>query len=320
MKKLLLCLLAAALFGLVPCAEAAYPDRPIQLVIPYKPGGGNDITARIIADALSDILPQPVVINNLDGGGGRIGQSHVLKAKPDGYTLLWEHHNMSIHGATGSVDYTYKDFELIMAGVVSPVAIVVRKDFPVKTMDEAVEYIKQNPKKVRWPVSFSGFTHFGYLALNNATGNKLDAKLMLSPGDKDRVVSLMGGNSDIACGGLSAFAPYVKSGDLRMLAIMSEKRSSRAPETPTLKELGYNASLEYMYSLFAPKGTPKEICDTLADAFTKALAKPSVQELLSNNYCDILAKTGADAQKIWSDYFEHLKKMAQDSNMVKKKK
>ncbi len=275
------CFLALLCFLLAtPAFAEKFPEKPIQVIVPWNPGGSSDISARIIGDKLQKNLSQPFVISNVTGALGLNGARQVWKARPDGYTLLWEHPgNLAVAPMVTKGNFTWKDMDPICTVVSSDMAMIVPKNSQFKNAKEVFDYIKANPGKVRWGLSLNGVSHFAYLAMINSLGD-LDAKLIPTSGDKDRVVSLLGGNTDVTCVSYAAAKPYIDSGDIKLLAMVNSNRSDLAPEVPTLKEQGVNAAYDYRVSVFAPKDTPADVKKTLSEAFKKTLNDPDTQETL----------------------------------------
>ena len=259
---------------------ASYPTKPIQLVVSYPPGGGNDLSARIIAEFANKHLPQPLVVTNISGGTGTIGARHVLRAKPDGYTLFWEQPTMSCQTASGIVDYSYRDFDMINVVVESTAVCAVNKKLPVKTAPELMEYMRKNPGKVRWPLSFGALSHFLYLYLENgADGEATVPGRVGNAGDIDRFVKVMGGHADATCAAVSAVMPY--KDDLTIVGVANAKRLDVLPDIPTFREQGIDAIYNHLYTLFAPKGTPEDVKKILSEAMRKAVEDPECQAKLT---------------------------------------
>ena len=296
--------LGGAVFGVLalccltaPTLAGAFPEKPIQMVVPYKPGGGNDISARIVSDHLKGILSQPVVITNIDGAAGGLGAMSVIKAHPDGYTLLWEH--PTVGPLINKANYSWRSFDPVCVIAASPLALIVRGDSPFKTAAEALAAIKAEPGKYRWPMALNGITQFIYFYINDLMD--LSPHIYPQYSDKGRITDLMGNNADIALVAYSAAVPYQKSGDIRILAVMSEMRLEFAPEIPTLKEQGIDAVYEMRYAVFATKGTPPDVIKTLSGAFKKVLADPATQKALREQFFVPLYRDAPETVKLWAE-------------------
>ncbi len=310
-KGFLFIVLALLCAAAVPAFAEGYPEKPIQVVVPWKPGGGSDISARIIGDQMKDILPQPLVVSNIDGAAGLNGALQVYKARPDGYTVLWEHPgNLAVAPMVTKAAFTWKDFEPVAIGAKGDTALIVRGDSPFKTAKEALDAIKAEPGKYRWCLALNAVSHFTFLNISHALGG-LKATFIPANGDKGRIVSLLGGNSDITTVGYASVVPYLQSGDLRILAMVNTERSPFAPDVPTLKEQGVDASYDFLYTVFAPKGTPQEDVQILTGAFQKTLAKPETVEALKQQSLTPFYRNPEETRKLWqaeSDLYENLAK------------
>lgn len=263
---------------------AEFPVKPIQLVVPFKPGGGSDVTARIVAKYMEPHLNQSVVVTNIDGAQGRTGEIHVLQSSPDGYTLLWQHQTIHMAYACGRSDYTWEAFTPIVNGAKAYSAVVVAASSPFKTISDLIEFTKNNPDKVRWGAAPNGTSHFALLSIMEETG--INPRIIPMSGDKDRIISILGGMMDASAITISSAAPYLASGDLRCLGVMAEERSPLFPEYPTLIEQGINAVNRFDYTAFAPPGLPEDIREILADAFRKALLDPECIEELGKQWTE----------------------------------
>lgn len=304
-----LCLAATAWAG-------GYPEKPIQVVVPWKPGGGSDISARIIGDHLKNILPQPLVVTNIDGAAGLNGALQVNQSRPDGYSVLWEHPgNLAVAPLVTKANYRWTDFTPVCVAAKGDTALIVRKDSPWKTPAEAFAAIKGAPGKFRWVVGLNAVSHFTFLAISESVGG-LQPMILPSGGDKGRIVALLSNNADISTVGYAAAEPYMKSGDLRILAMVNTERSPFAPDIPTLKEQGVNASYDFLYSVFAPKGTPQEVVDTLEAAFKKVLADPETQKALREQAIVPYFRSHDEMVKIWSDEATLYERLAKKNNLI----
>ncbi|MBE0531359.1 MAG: tripartite tricarboxylate transporter substrate binding protein [Rhodospirillales bacterium] len=258
-----------------------FPSKPVQLVVPFKPGGGSDISARIFAKYASKYLPQKVVVTNIDGARGRAAELEVKRARPDGYMVLWQHQNIHMSVATGRSKYDYKAFDPVASTVRTDTALVVARNSPLKTAADLNTVAKAKPGTIRWGAAINGFSHFAYLAYLEAVG--LDEKHFHTigmSGDQDRVIAMMQGNLDVAIIALSAARPFLDSGDIVMLGVMAEERSEAYPTLPTLREQGINAPFYFDYMSFVPKGTPSDRIKILQDAWTKAVHDPDCRKEL----------------------------------------
>ncbi len=314
LKGIFTVLLGFALF--LPQAQAAgFPTKPVQLVIPYAPGGGSDITARIIADAMKDILPQPVVVSNMPGAGGLTGTSFVLNARPDGYTILWEHPTLALTPAISNMPFRWSSFDLLCAGAGGDMVMVVGKNSSWKSAGDIFGAIKASPGKIRVALPVNGLQHVLFLDMINKLGGGMKFLAVHGSGDKPRLTSLMGDNCDVTLCALGPAMPYIQSGDIKPVALISEKRNPLLPNTPTLKEAGIDVAYEYYYTVFLPKGVPDQVKKTLYDAFEKASKKPEVKEQLTKLVFNPEFVDTGKGKKIWQAYADRFEAIIKQENL-----
>jgi tripartite-type tricarboxylate transporter receptor subunit TctC len=310
-------ILALLVAAVCPAHAAEYPEKAIQVVVPWKPGGGSDISARIIGDHMKDLLPEPLVVSNIDGAAGLNGALQVFKARPDGYTVLWEHPgNLAVAPMVTRAKFSWEDFEPVAITAKGSTALIVRGDSPFKTAKEAFDAIKAAPGKYRWALALNAVSHFTFLNISHAVGG-LKAMFIPANGDKGRIVSLLGNNSDITTVGYASVVPYLESGDLRILAMVNTERSPFAPDVPTLKEQGVDASYDFLYSVFAPKGTPKESIQILTDAFQKALADPTTKDALKGQSLVPFYRNPEQTRAMWQKESDLYKELARENGLIK---
>lgn len=285
-------LLAAASGG--PVAAQDYPTRPITLVVPFPPGGGNDSMARIIADKLSIALGQQIVVDNRGGAGGVIGTRAAAKAAADGYTLLLGHTgtmgiNPSLY-ATPGYDIR-KDFAPIGLIAVMPMAFMTQPSAPYKTIADLIAAAKKEPGKINIGSSPKG------------TGSHLCAELFMASagvqmnlipykGTAQSITDLVGGHVAAACNIIPPAYGNLKAGTLRALAVTSLKRSSHLPDVPTVAESGLPGfEADLYYGLLAPAGTPRPIVERLNKELRAALTNEEVRQRIANDAAEPLSST-----------------------------
>jgi tripartite-type tricarboxylate transporter receptor subunit TctC len=257
-------LLSTALLAalvLPAAAQEAYPVRPIRLVIPYPPGGGNDTLGRIVAQRLSASLGQQVFVDNKPGASGNLGTEQVARAKPDGYTLtLGFVANMSITPHMGKVNYDpQKDFAPISMVAQGYQILVVNPSFPARTVPELVAMAKAGPGTLNFASGGNGSPlQLAAELFKIAAG--IDMMHIPYKGSTPAAAAVLSGETQMVFGGVVSSLPFVKSGKLRALAVTSPRRIDAAPDVPTMTELGYPAVVaSSWYGLFAPAGTPPAI-------------------------------------------------------------
>jgi tripartite-type tricarboxylate transporter receptor subunit TctC len=288
---------AVALPSIARLARAqAYPTRPITLIVPFAPGGGTDVAARIVGEHMTRTLGQQIVIQNVPGAGGTLGATRAMRAEPDGYTLLMGQPGTHATAPALYPNLAYKpdvDFEPI--GMVStfPVVIVARKDFPAKDLREFVVYVKANDAKLN-------VSHAGIGSVFFTTCLMLHSILKVKPtwvpfnGGAPAMQALVAGQVDYVCGDVLTSAPQLQAGTIKAYALAAPARSPVLPDVPTTAEAGlpeFEAS--GWFGLFAPKATPKPILDRLTDALDRALDDDGVRKRMN----DIASEAAAKAQR-----------------------
>jgi tripartite-type tricarboxylate transporter receptor subunit TctC len=261
-------------------ARAQYPDHPITLIVCFPPGGGADVTARLISTPLGDALGKPIIIENRGGAGGTIGTVAAARAKPDGYTLLMCSSAFVVNPSlyTDVAYDPYKDFIPIMVLAVSPNVFVVPAQSKIKTMTEFLAKASANPGKLNWTSPGAGTTP--WLAgevLKLRTG--IDIVHIPFTGAGPATVAALSAQVDLYCANLGSVSPFIKAGTLRAIAVTSKKRWDDFPDVPTLDELGIkNAESDTFQGMFAPAGTPKEVIDRLVKELSMILARPDIED------------------------------------------
>src|SRR5689334_16445329 len=272
--------LSALALGMFPGWAAAYPDKPVKIVVPFAPAGPTDVMARLIAQKLSESLKQQFYVENHPGAGGNIGMTQVAKSAPDGYTILVASSSYVVNPslyAKNPYD-PFKDFAPVTLAAASPNILVVNADFPVKSVKELVDLIKKEPGKYNYAMPGTGTTPHLAGELFKLTF-KLDLATVPFNGAGPAIQSAVAGHTPIAFTALPPTAPQVQAGKLRGLAVTSARRSAALPDVPTMAEAGVTAQeSETMQGIFLPAGTPKEIVDLLYREIAKAMALPDVKE------------------------------------------
>lgn len=275
-------LVGSVLFAASAAATAQqYPNRPIRLILPYAPGGGSDLTARIIAEHLSKSLGQNVIVDNRTGASGLVGHTIGAKASPDGYTLLWctigpMAVNVSLHR---KLPYDpVKDFEPITTTADSLQALVVHPGVPAKSVKEFIALAKSQPGKLVYGSSGNGGAlHLAAELFNLKAGT--DMVHVPYKGGAQAIADLAGGHIQVMFATLVTSLPHIQSGRFRALAVTTEKRAPMLPQLPTISEAGlpgYEAS--NWYGVVAPAKTPRAIVTLLNKEIVKILNMDEVSE------------------------------------------
>jgi len=260
-----------------------YPARTITVIVPYPPGGPSDVVARIVADGMSRVLKQTIIIENVGGAGGTLGSARVAEASPDGYTLLAA--SMGSHVAapalTPNLRYDpVKDFEPIGLTSNAPVAVVARKDFPAADLKGFIAYVKVNGDNVKQAHGGVGSSsHMACLLFDTLLG--LKPKPIPYRGTGPALNDLIGGHVDFFCEQVVSVAPAVQGKTIKAFVVSGEARSPALPDVPSAKEAGIaDFNLSIWSAMYAPKGTPKDIVIKLSAALDQALDDPAVAKRL----------------------------------------
>lgn len=294
-----------------------YPTKPIELVVPYPPGGATDLTARALASVLSEFLGQPVVVVNKAGAARLEGGQYVASARPDGYTLglfppsvAWP----EVH--FNETPYTSEKLDIVCRVVVHPSAIVVPGDSEWKTFTELVEFLKANP----------GFRygHTGVGANPHVTMTALAKKLGLTvepvpfKGDAGVAAALAGGHVQLGVTTLPGILPQIQAGNLRVLAIYSPQRVSELEGVPTLRDLGYELGVPYADSMICgPKGLPENVVAKLQEAVAKAVEHKSFTTMMGQMYTPVAYLNKADYAKEMATSKEAMHKLMKELGLIK---
>ena len=303
--------------GLPVCAADNYPAKPIKMIVGYAPGGGVDTTARIFAKYAEEFLGQPVIITNVTGGGGSIGAREVLKAKPDGYTLLWMHEAILSGYITGVAKFSWEEFAPLGKAVATCDAIVVKADSPWKTIDEFMTYLKNNPGKIKMPVEIGSMSQLELAAIDNAAGGKKIVAVS-GGGGATRIPKLLGGFLDAASLNAPSIPQYVKDGSLRPLAVCTPERSPFFPDLPTLMEKGYNVNKPFNMYVFGPKGLPSNVISKVNSALKKFSDDARVKKDLAAILAVPSYMTPGDQAKYLTDLTVYLKDVAKKAGINQK--
>jgi tripartite-type tricarboxylate transporter receptor subunit TctC len=258
-------------------AFAAYPDKPLRVVVPFAPGGGTDAISRTLGQGLSKALGQPVIIDNRPGAGTIIGDDFVAKSPPDGYTLVMATFAHAVNPALQTkLPYdTEKAFAPVALVGVSPNVLVVRADAPYKTLAELVAAARATPGKLTFASQGNGTSAHLAGELLKSLG-KVDISHIPYRGAGPALTDLMGGQVSMMFATASAAQPLVRSGKLRALAVTTAARSPAFPTVPTMAEGGVPGyAAESWYGLYAPAGTPRDVVDRLNAAVREAVKTPA---------------------------------------------
>lgn len=272
-------LLLAIVGVTVRCGRAKpYPNREIEFIIPFPPGGPVDTATRIIQPKMSQLLGIPIALTNKPGGGGALGADYVAKGSPDGYRVFASANNTLTILPFIQKDLTYKasDFTPVGSYIADLGVIAVQAEKPWRTLDQLVEYAKKNPTKLNCGSAGVGTVSFFTIELLKLSLG-LDIAHVPFNGTGPAKTALLGGHVDVGSGGFGSFGPLIQSGDLVPLVTTSAQRVPDYPDIPTMAEKGFpDASLNIWMGLFVPAATPREIVDKLAQALEETIKDPAV--------------------------------------------
>ena len=290
MKTMLALLAAACTAFAAPAALAQkFPDKPIRFIVPFPPGGGNDILARAIAPKMGEFLGQPVVIDNRAGAGGNIGTDLAAKSAPDGYTIVIASNQVTINPwlyAKLPFDIE-KDFAAVAQAASVPMVLAVHPSVPANTLKEFIALAKASPGKFNHGTPGNGTPqHIAFEVFNHAAS--VQVTHIAYKGTGPAIADLIGGQVQSAIGTMASLEQHVKAGKLRALGVTTPKRSPAMPNVPTIAEAGLPGfEVPLWYSILAPAGTPKEIVARLSSEVARALAVPETRERLTAQGFDV---------------------------------
>ncbi len=294
--------IAALIAGLVMsvAAQAAFPDKPVTITVPFPPGGSTDMLARIMTPKMSEKLGQPVVVENKPGATGAIGATQIKRSAPDGYNVLCA--SIGVWAANPFLQKKLgydpaKDFDLLTVAVKSPNVLVVNPSVPANDVKELVAYLKEKNGKVSFPSSGAGSSDHLSIALfwmeTGTSGIHVPYK-----GGGPAIADLVAGHAEVSFQNLNNVIQHIKAGKLRALAVTSEQRAALLPDVPTMVELGYkNMVVTSWQALAAPKGLPANVKKTLHEAMVYALRDPETAKKLTDPGFEIVASTPEEFTK-----------------------
>ena len=307
--------IAAIVFVCPAQAQAqGYPSRPVRVVVPFAPGGPNDIIVRLVAQKLAESMGQPFLVENRAGAGGNIGTDYVAKSAPDGYTLLSVGPgSLIINPLMGKVAYdTQRDFAPVTLMARAPNALVAHPSLPARSVKELIALARAQPGAINYGSGGNGSTpHLSaalFAAMAGVTLTHVPYK-----GTAPATADLVGGQVQIAFLGIPAVLPHAKSGKLRVLAVTGLRRSPELPDVPTVDESGVPGyEVNPWYGLLAPAGTPREIVARLAADTTQIVRTADMRETLAAQGAEAAGGTPEEYSAViradaatWARVIEH---------------
>jgi tripartite-type tricarboxylate transporter receptor subunit TctC len=294
----------------------AYPTRPVRIIAPTGPGGAPDILARLIGQWLSERLGQQFITENRPGAGGNIGTEAVVRAAPDGYTLLLIQAGNAINATLyDRLNYNFvRDIAPVASGMRGPLVMVVHPSFPAKAVPEFITYAKANPGKINFASPGNGSPqHVSGELFKMMAG--VDLVHVPYRGGAAVLTDLLGGQVQVFFGTTSATIEYIRNGKLRPLAVTTASRAEVLPDVPTVGDFvpGYEATT--WYGIGAPKDTPTEIVDKLNREINAGLADPRLKARLADLGATALAGSPADFRKLIAEETEKWGKVIRAANI-----
>ena len=293
-RALLAALFLVTLAGTLPVCAQEYPHKPLRLIVPFAPGGGNDTVARAIAQSAGASLGQPVVVDNRPGAGGMLGAQLAAKSPPDGYTLFLG--GVGSHAVNPNLHARLpydpvKDFAPITLIASAPSVLVVHPSLPARTLAEFTALAKASPGRINYASNGNGSSAQLAAVLYESMAG---VRMVHVPykGLAPALVDLLAGEVQAMFSSVVAIVPNIKAGRLRALAVTGRRRAALLPEVPTLDESGvpgYEAGS--WYGILAPAGTPQAIVVKLHEAIARALAQPEVRERLVSEGAEVIGST-----------------------------
>jgi tripartite-type tricarboxylate transporter receptor subunit TctC len=309
MRKILPGLLLLGFWAVLVCttgvqAQSDFPSRPIRMFVPFPPGGGIDVTARIAAQALTEELGQQVVVQNQAGAGGALATDAVVKANPDGYTLLYHSTTGIVHAAvTPNLPYDWLR-DLAPVSIVTRFApvMVVSMTLPVENLQQFIALLKANPGKYSFASSGTGTAvHLAEELFKQKAG--VDIVHVPYHGTVEAMPDLLSGRIAMMIDGVPVQTGNIRKGIVRALAVTTSTRSPALPEVPTMKEAGVDYEVPFWTAIYAPVATPRPIVEKLAAAINKAMHQEAVIKRLADVGTEAVGSTPQEADALTHQQF-----------------
>jgi tripartite-type tricarboxylate transporter receptor subunit TctC len=306
MTTLRLVVSAALLVALaaIPASAQEFPTKPIELVLPFGPGGSHDLTARAVASVAHQYLGQPLLVVLKPGGGGAVGSQQVIRAKPDGYTLLFGGTGPNtIFALVQKAPIGVEHFTPVARINHSPAVFAVRNEAPWKTLREAIDYAKKNPGKF----SFANTGPWGaadYPMRLIARAAAIDYNNIPHDGGGPALLAVLGGHADATFGFAPQLMPQMMAGKMRALAVTGTKRLANLKNVATVKEEGFDVNFTMWRAVLAPKGTPQPIVEKLEAAFRKMSEDKSFQALIKQLGDEVDFQGAKEFEATWREEWD----------------
>ncbi|MGE0797482.1 MAG: tripartite tricarboxylate transporter substrate binding protein [Lautropia sp.] len=314
MRAMLQSVFIAVVTASAATAFAAFPERPVKIVVPFPAGGAADLLARRMAAKMGETWGQPVIVDNKPGAAAALGAEFVARSNPDGYTLLLgTSSSHSVGPAFRRLSYDpIRDFEPVTQVTISPLAIALHPAVPANSVRELIDYARANPGRL------------SYASWGNGSASHLAAELFKSmaridivhvpyKGSPPALADLMAAQVQLTFDNLSSVLPHVRSGKLKLVAVTTEKRAVQVPDTPTVGESLPGFAAVGWFGLFAPAGTPREIAARVNVAAVRALQAPEVGKAISEMGMEVVADSAQRFGETVRTELEQWSKVVKDS-------
>jgi len=292
LRCLMLALASSAIVLAADAGAQAWPAKPIRMIVPFAPGGGTDIQARLFSTKLQPLLGTTVIVDNRPGGGGNIGAELVAKAPPDGYTMLFQSASLAVNQTLyKKLNYSaVRDLAPILLVSSTPLVLVVHPSVPAKTVKELIALAKTNPDQLNYASTSAGSTsHLAAELLKTMTGTKMTH--IPYKGSGPATTALMGGEIAMLFSPMPPTVSLVKAGRIRALAVTTLKRSPVMPEVPTMNDTVKGFESDNWYGMFFPAGTPRDVVNRMNTEMLKVLKDPEVRALMARDGSEPLGST-----------------------------
>jgi len=300
--------------------EVKYPTKPIQVIIPYGPGGTHDIAARIVDSQLQEVLKVPIIHVNKSGGGGVIGAAYAKEQKPDGYTILYGGLTVVVELpiVTANCPYKKEDFIPIARVTYGSLVLSVKKDSPLNTLEEFVKAAKEEPGKITLGIPGIG-TSQHLVAKLFETEAKIELNVIPFKGDGAAITALLGGHVQAVMTGITSITPHVRSGEVNAIASSGLDRHAIFKDIPLFKERGFPEVAIYSWTgPFVPLGTPEPIIRILMNAYKEAATHPSIVALLEKAGTTPGYLSSEEVKNLIPSEYDRIYKAAKASGLLKK--
>ncbi len=323
-SSVVLGIVATAAFGLVmtsmpAAAQEKFPSRPIEIIVPTPPGGGTDITTRLLAELVEPMLGQKVVVVNKAGAGGTLGMSAVVQAKPDGHTLggLWNA-PLTMTPHSQAVPYSLQDFVAISLADTAPSLLCAKPEFPANSGKEFIEVIRANPNKYTYGNDgVGGQLHLSTERIFTRLGIK--ARPVPFGGAGETLKNFLGGHVDIYAGSIPPIVPHVKAGTAKCLLLTSREKNAAVPQAASLGELGIPDTATYLWhGIVGPKGIPSDRIAILEKAFVQAAKSDKFRQSMEAKGVTVEGSGAAEFRKLIDTEFKAMGELATSLGMAKK--